>query len=40
MIIPPIGKKYIKVSCYYNTSVALTEDGEVYTWGWSAYGAT
>lgn len=39
-IAPPTWKKYTKVSCFYNTSAALTEDGDVYTWWRSAYWAT
>lgn len=37
---PPSGEKYIQVSCFYDTAAALTDAGDVYTWGWAAYGGT
>jgi alpha-tubulin suppressor-like RCC1 family protein len=40
VISPPSGEKYIQVSCFFNTGVALTDAGNVYTWGWEGYGAS
>jgi alpha-tubulin suppressor-like RCC1 family protein len=39
LISPPSGEKYVQVSCFYNTGAALTNAGNVYTWGWEGYGA-
>jgi alpha-tubulin suppressor-like RCC1 family protein len=39
-IAPPSGEKYVQVSCFYDTGAALTDAGNVYTWGWEGYGAT
>jgi alpha-tubulin suppressor-like RCC1 family protein len=37
---PPSDEKYTQVSCFYNTSAALTDKGNVYTWGWEGYGVS
>jgi alpha-tubulin suppressor-like RCC1 family protein len=35
----PAGEKYVTVDCFYESGTALTDAGNVYTWGWSSYGA-
>ena len=34
----PAGEKYVRVECFFDTGVALTDAGNVYIWGWGAYG--
>jgi len=36
---PATGEKFTQVSCFYQSGVARTDQGNVYTWGWSGYGA-
>jgi alpha-tubulin suppressor-like RCC1 family protein len=35
----PSGENYVKVACRYSTGLALTDAGNVYSWGESTYGA-
>jgi alpha-tubulin suppressor-like RCC1 family protein len=39
LIRPLTGEKYVQVACFQNTSAALTDAGNVYTWGREGYGA-
>eukprot|EP00771_Trimastix_marina_P003154 gnl/Trimastix_PCT/4363.p1 GENE.gnl/Trimastix_PCT/4363~~gnl/Trimastix_PCT/4363.p1 ORF type:complete len:559 (+),score=28.70 gnl/Trimastix_PCT/4363:386-2062(+) len=33
-----IGKRVVKIDCGWSHSMALTDQGEVYTWGWNFHG--
>ena len=36
----PTGVKFTQISCFYQTGAGLGRDGNIYTWGYSGYGAT